>query len=468
MKAAKEKINLAILLVTLSLFLLVHYLPFPDTLTYEAQIMSTIVIMAVVFWVTECIPIALTGLLIIFMQAIFNIKPLSEGLNYVSHPIFTLVFAGFVIAAAISKYEIDKRISLQIILFMGERTDRLILGMMIATAFLSMWVSNTAATVIMLPIAIGIIKLARVNSGSNFSKAMVIGVAFAANVGGMGTPVGTPACTITIAFLEDMANIHISFLEWSMRAVPIVIVLIPITWKLISSIIFPLEIPKIQGGTNMVKQQLYEMGELTGTEKRVMALFTLAVLLWILDTFLPLIEEWMYVASMINGFIFLIPVIGVITWKEAMQEIRWGLFFLIGGGLALGSGLKETGVIQIITEAMAFLFEGLGIYLIVILITLISGLSITFFCSFSVTATALVPIAIGLAFQLGIDPALLGISAGLGSCLAFLLPANAAPNAIAYSHGYFKTMEMTKAGVPQMLISIVVVTLFNVLWAAIL
>jgi len=465
MLKAKENINVLVILMTLALFYIIINLPFPSIIKFEAQVMIAILIMAVIFWVSESLPLAVTGVLIIFLQAVFGIKPISEGLTYFAHPIFTLVFAGFFIAAAISMHKIDRRFSLQIILFMGEKTDRLILGIMITTAFLSMWVSNTTATVIVLPIAIDIIKLADVKkiTGSNFSKAMMIGVVFAATIGGMGTPVGTPACTITIAYLSDMANINISFLEWMLMAVPIVIILIPISWKLLCYVLFPLEITAIKGGSDTVRKQLKELGELTNVQKHVIILFFLAVVLWSLDTFLPLMEDWLYIASMIIALMFIIPKIGVIQWKEAINKVQWGIIFLIGGGLSLGSGLEDTGLIHIVTETMAYLLKDLNVYLLTILMSIVAAISITFFCSFAVTAVTFVPIAIGLAFQLEINPAILGIAAGLGSCLAFLLPANAAPNAIAYSYGYFKTHEMIKAGIPHLIFAAIIVTIFNVL-----
>ncbi len=460
-----DRRNLLIVIVTLVGAALITRLPFPEALSQDGVNMLAIALVGAVFWITECIPIALTGLVIILLQALVGIQPIGQGLSYIATPVNSIVFAGFIMATALSKYDLDRRIGLNIVASMGERTDRLILGLMLATAFLSMWISNSAATAIMMPIALGILKMANLPGGaSNLGRATMIGIAYAANIGGMGTPAGTPACSITIAFIDDLLGIEVSFLGWMIRAMPVVIVMIPIAWKLLLTL-FPVELESIQGGTEAVRSELREMGPTSGGQRKVMMLFILAVVLWTADSVLPLLPGWLYIASVIIALMFVAPGIGVVNWKEASEEMGWGIFILVGGGLALGSGLNESGVIKVIADSLSTLLAATSPYLVVTFFALVTAMSITFFSSLTATSTTFVPVSIGLALQLGMDATSLAIVAGLASCMAFLLPANTPPNAIVYSSNQFRTHEMTRGGLILTILGVIVLSLTaNLLW----
>ncbi|MFW6040898.1 MAG: SLC13 family permease [Thermoplasmatota archaeon] len=456
--------KIKIIISTFLIAFLITKFPFPPEFTHDGKIMIAIAFTAAIFWITECIPIPVTALLIILLQGLFQIQPFHEVFAYIATPVNTLLIAGFIIAGSLKKYDLDRRIGLRIIVAMGEKTNQLILGLMIGTAFLSMWISNTASTAIMLPIGIGMIKKINDNpKDSNVGKAMVIGIAFAANIGGMGTPVGTPAIPITIAFLDSMADIGVTFLGWMVRAVPLVIILVPIAWKLLTTIYEP-KIKIIEGGTESVKRELEKMGELTVKQKHVLILFSLAVFLWISDSFLSLVEGWLYIASIAIAIMFVLPGVGVLTWKEASDEIGWGVLILVGGGLALGSGLQKTGVISIIAGHMHTLVVNADLVLVIAVVSFVTAFSITLFSSLTATSSTFVPVAITLAYRLNVSPLLLGAVAGLSSCLAFLLPANTAPNAVVYSSGFFKTYEMTKAGLILTALSVIVVIILGALY----
>ncbi len=461
----KAHVNFLIIFGTLILAFFVTRLPFPSAFSQDAVIMVAIALVGAVFWITECIPISLTALVIILLQALFGIQDIGTGLGFIATPVNSIIFAGFIMAAALSKYELDRRISLNIVGAMGEKTDRLVLGVMLATGFLSMWISNSAATAIMLPIALGIVKMGNGAPGSaNLGKVMMIGIAFAANIGGMGTPAGTPASSITIAFIDRLADIQLGFLDWMIRALPIVILLIPLAWKLLL-LTFPIGLKRIAGGADIVRASLEEMGPLRWEQRKVLLLFGGAVVLWTADSFLPLMSGWLYIASVIIALVFVAPVLGVVKWGEVSGEIGWDIFILVGGGLALGSGLSDTGVIAIIADWMSVFLVDASPYLVVTFLAFVTAFSITFFSSLTATSTTFVPVAIGLAAQLGLDPMRLGVVAGLASCLAFLLPANTPPNAIAYNAGYFKTYEMTKAGLLVTLVSVLVLaTIASLFW----
>ena len=427
--------------------------------------MVAITFISAVFWITECVPIALTGLVVILLEAIAGIQGISAGLKHIANPVNSIIFAGYIMATALSKYHLDRRISLHIIAAMGERTDMLFLGVMAATGLLSMWISNSAAAAIMMPIALGIVHMTDHEPGkSNLGKIMMIGIAYAANIGGMGTPAGTPASSITIALVREITKHQIRFLDWCIRAVPMVILLIPLGWFILLKL-FPPETRRIEGGTEGVKKELKDLGPLTGTQKKVLVLFLLAVLLWISDSFFLLLPGWLYIASVTIALLFVMPRVGVVTWKESAPEIGWDIFILVGGGLALGSGLNDTGVIKIIAESLSGILSGAGVYIVAGSIALITSLSITVFSSLTATSTTFVPVTLGLAAALGFNPVTLATMAGLASCCAFMLPANTPPNAIVYKSGYFKSYEMAKAGILFTIGSAIILALvFSIVW----
>ncbi len=461
-----DRKNLLIIIFTLLGAYCLTLLPFPEVFSQDAVVMMAIAVVGAVFWITECIPISLTALMIILLQALTGIIPISQGLGYIATPVNSIIFAGFIMAAALSKYNLDRRIGLMIVGAMGKRTDKLILGIMVATGFLSMWISNSASTAIMLPIAVGIMKMddSIVAGSSNLGRAMTIGIAYAANIGGMGTPAGTPASSLTIAFIDQLLGVQLGFLDWFMRAAPVVALLIPLAWKLLL-VVYPPEKDTIEGGGEMVQKELQQMGPLSAKQKHVYILLALALFLWTADSFLSLMPGWLYIASVIISLIFVMPGVGVVKWKEASPQIGWGIFILVGGGLALGSGLTETGVVSIIAQQMHILLAEANVLLSVTFLAFVTAMSITFFSSLTATSTTFVPVAVGLAQQLGMNPVLLGITTGLASCMAFLLPANTPPNAITYAAGYFKSYEMTKSGLLLTAASVVVLSIVaNLLW----
>lgn len=433
----------------------------PEGLERNGLTMLFIALAAAFLWMTEAVSIGVTGLIIIFLQSIFGILPLGNGLAFIAHPVNSVVLVGYLLAGALINSGMDIRLSLGIVSRMGERTKNIMLGMMIATAILSMAMSNTATVAIMVPIGLGLLKMADAKPlESNYGKALFIGIAFAANIGGIGTPTGTPANTIAIAFLNSLAGIQLTFLDWTVRALPLVIVLVPIAWLLLQKV-YPFEIDVVEGGLDSVKAQLKELGPIGFEEKRVIALFTFAVTLWLLDSFLPLPSDWLYIVAVLLTIVIVMPKVGFLSWKEAQALIGWDVLFLVGGGLAMGAGLKETGAIIWIADVLSSSFGNMPQGVAVLAMSGITAVGIAIFCSLSGTATTFVPIAIGLSQSFGWDPVLFALAAGFSSSFAFLIPANAAPNAVAYGSGYFQTMDMAKAGVIMMVFSVVVLGLLG-------
>lgn len=424
------------------------------SLGQEGTIMLGITMIAALLWMTEALSLGITGLVVILLQALTRILPLQQGLAFIAHPVNAIVLVGFLLARSLVKSGLDKRISLHIIKGVGERTSRIMLGLMVASAFLSMWMSNTATTAIMVPIALGILGMVEAEPlHSKLGKGMVIGIAYAANVGGMGTPTGTPANPITIAFLRDIVGIQLSFLDWLLYALPLVIVLIPMIWLMLLAI-YPHEVKIVPGGAQLVQRQLKQLGVVSRQEKKVLCIFALAIVLWLSDSFFPLPTDWLYLVAVFLTIFIVLPKVGTLSWQEAQGCIGWDVLFLVGGGLAMGSGLLGTGVIHWIADSLSIYITQVGLGTAILIISASTALGITVFCSLSGTATTFVPLSIGLALGLGADPVIFAVVAGLSSSFAFILPANAAPNAIAYGSGYFKTIDMARSGVFVVLVSI--------------
>ncbi|QUH19325.1 SLC13 family permease [Alkaliphilus sp. B6464] len=460
-KLDKDTKKLIFFVISIGIVLLSFVLPIPEGLSREGLKMLSIALAAAFLWMTEAISIGVTGILIILLQSILGIVPLKEGLAAVAHPVNAVVLVGYLLAGSLVNSGMDRRLSLMVISRMGEKTNMLILGIMISTAFLAMWMSSTATVAIMVPISLGIIKMSGAKPlESNFGKVLFIGIAFAANIGGLATPTATTSNLIAIAFLNSLVGIQITFLGWIGKTIPLAIVLLPLTWIILQKV-YPLEIDVVEGGLDASKKELAEMGKMSKEEKRVIFLFTAAILLWTMDSFLPLSKDWLYIVSVFITIVIVLPKVGFLTWKEAQKLIGWDVLFLVGGGLAMGVGLKNAGTIDWITNMLSGSIGNVPERFAVIIISLVTGLGITIFCSMSGTATTFVPISIGLAMTFGWNPVVFAIIAGLSSSFAFLLPANSAPNAVAYGSGYFKSSDMFKVGIIIVLLSVVVVGLYG-------
>ena len=450
---------LAIITIVFALGLLVK----PAGLPPAAWRMLLVGVGAAAMWMTEVVPLAITSVIVILATALLGILPLRQGLSLVFHPVSAIVFAGFCLATALQKYGLDRRLSLSLLLKMGERTDRVVLGMMLATVLMSTMISNTAATAVMIVIALGVLRTAGVKPpDSNLGRAMLLGIPFAASIGGMGTPAGTPGNAITIALLRDMSGISISFLDWSILAIPVVLAILPVAWRLLIWF-YPPEIKRLD--LSDCRATLREMGRLGPEERRVAAIFGLTVLLWASEPFFAVPADWTSLVGLLAVILLSLPRLGVLEWGDVHKNTGWHIFLLIGGGLAMGTGLVRTGAVGWLAEALTAYVAAWPGWIVLALISAVTALAIVVFCTISGTATTLVPLAIGLAATANWDPRTFAMVAGLSASFAFLLPANAAPNAIAYGTGYFRSLEMFRAGIVLMMLAVVLISLVaNLIW----
>ena len=426
-----------------------------------------------IWWITEAVSITVTALLplVLFpILGILDIKTVSQ--NY-GHPIVFLFFGGFVLALALEKVNLHKRISISIIKITGTSANRIILGFMIATAFMSMWISNTACTVMMLPIALSVIQLLITDKDDftkqdrNFALCLLLGIAFSANIGGVATVIGTPPNSVLIAFLEDAYDIEISFVRWMVMATPFTIMMLVITYFILVKWIYPNTIKQFDNASVIIETELNKLGKMTGQEKQVLLIFIAVVGLWIFRTtinrILPGLGLSDTVISMMGAIAFFVIPFKLskgeftLTWSDA-EKIPWGILLLFGGGLALAGGLTSAGIIKLVANTIAS-YQNLSILVVASLLILFM-LFMTELMSNVALVTIFVPVVAGIAMGLDFSKLQLLIPVTMAASCAFMLPMATPPNAIVFASGHIKISQMVRAGFFLNCISVLLLVLF--------
>ncbi len=439
------------------LFLLFINLP-NELISKQADAVIAVALWMIVWWITEAVSISVTALLPLLLFPILKIMPMEEvGANYGS-PIVFLFFGGFVMALALEKVNLHKRIALSIIKVTGTTPNKVILGFMIATATLSMWISNTASTVVMLPIAMSVIQLliddadGFTKSDRNFALSVMLGIAFSANAGGIATVIGTPPNSVLIGLLENEYNIEISFLKWMIIGLPFSIIMISFCYIVLVKLIFPNGALKFNASKTIIDSELKKLGPTSGKEKMVLTIFGITVFLWVFRTVLNSLFPFMALSdAMISMFaaiaLFAVPFNlkkgdFVLEWKDT-QKLAWGILILFGGGLALAKGMSVTGIVDLVagviaeSEISVLFTAALLIFLMLFMTELMSNVALV---------AVLAPVVAGIAIGLGLPIVYLLIPITMASSCAFMLPMATPPNAIVFASGYIKVHEMAKAG----------------------
>jgi solute carrier family 13 (sodium-dependent dicarboxylate transporter), member 2/3/5 len=455
-------------------FLYLLFFATPGSLNPQALAMLALTLWVAIWWITEAIPLAASSLLPLIIMPILGIMPIQSTATSYSHPMVLLYMGGFFIAMAIEKWNLHKRIALNIILLIGTNIPSIILGFMVSTAFLSMWISNTATSLMMLPIGMAVIyQLTLMNSASkeieNVGKSLMLGIAYSASIGGLATLIGTPTNIILAAISKEMFNYDITFSQWFAFAFPLSVVLLIICWVYLTKKAF--KIPKklsIVGGKEEIKKQLTQLGSMTYEEVLVSLVFFMISFLWISRSFLfsellPALDDTIIA---ISGAVILFilpssrPKEKILDWKTA-EKIPWGILLLFGGGLAIADGFKTTGLAEWIGSQFVLLdFLGIGLFLLVVILVVNFMTEIT---SNIATASMLLPILASVAVQMNVHPFSLMIGATLAASCAFMLPVATPPNAVVFGSGLLKISDMAKAGFWMNLISIIIVYLMTLL-----
>ena len=437
-------------------------------MSHEGFRLLGIIIWMAVWWISEVVPIAVTSLLPIILFPSLNILNIQEtGANY-GHKYIFLFIGGFILANAIQKWNLHKRIALNIILKIGGSTDKIILGFMLATGFLSMWISNTATTVMMLPIALSVINQLKdhpetlVNENKVFGKALMLGVAYSASAGGIATLIGTPPNLIFAGFIQENFNIEISFFQWMKIGFPVSIILMLFIWWFLTKYAFKLNKTGFPGGKEEIKKILSKMGKINNEEKKILIVFTLTILSWIfrkntINLIIPNFDDSMIAISSAI-ILFILPSKNkkepIMKWKDALT-IPWGILLLFGGGLSIAKGFQATGLDHWIGDQLSFLTFSSSLLVIFLIIAGVNFL--TEMTSNMATTAMLLPVMIPIANIMQINPFLLLVGTTLAASCAFMLPVATPPNAVVFGSKLLKISDMVKAGILINIFSIIII-----------
>ncbi len=426
------------------------------------------------WWITEAVPIAVSSLLPIILF------PLSGGLSIqhttaaYGHPMIFLFIGGFIIAVAIERWQLHRRIALNVISAMGTSSTKIIFGFMLATALLSMWISNTATALMMMPIGMAVVHQLSTQVGDKqekpvFGKALMLSIAYAASIGGIATLIGTPTNVIFSAIVRQLYGYDVTFSNWFMFALPLSILLLILSWLYLVRVAFPLKYDSIAGGKENIEAQLRQMGPMSRPEKRVALIFILTALSWIgrsyiLSSWIPGINDT--IIALTGAVVLFILPSGknrgerLLRWEDAVR-LPWGIILLFGGGLSLAAGFKESGL----AEWLGGRIQGLDHipYFILILIIVGAVNFLTEITSNVATASVILPVLAAFSQAIGVHPFGPMIAATIAASCAFMLPVATPPNAVVFGSGEIEMADMVRAGLRMNLISIVLVSLY-VLW----
>ena len=422
-----------------------------------------------VLWLTEALPVAVTSLLPLVAIPLLTGGDLGiarVAAPYANPNIF-LFLGGFMIALSMQTWGLHRRMALHIILRVGSRPDRLVLGFMAASAFLSMWISNTATTVMMLPIALSVIDLVRQRLGPEvapvgkpfpFALNLLLGTAYGASIGGVATKIGTPPNIQMMSFVEDTYGREITFAQWMPFGLLLTLSFLPLAWLVLTRFVYPLQIREVPGGAELIRGELRKLGPISGPEKAVLAIFVSAAVLWTTRTWLAEIEigGTVPLAGLTDPgiaigaglLLFAIPVsfrrgVFLLSWKKAL-EAPWGILLLFGGGLSLAAAVVSTGVDRFIGSLLLVL-EGMPVLVLVIgAATLL--IMLTEVTSNTATTATFLPILGATAAAINVDPLLLIVPATLAASCAFMMPVATPPNAIVFGSGEITIPQMVRAG----------------------
>jgi len=459
-----------------ALFALMLFTGPPEGVSTDAWRALALTMLMAVWWVTESLPIAITALLPVGLLPLLDIAPIEDAAAPYANPLIFLFLGGFILAEGVQRWNLHRRLALKVLSISGTRPDRVVGGFMLATAGLSMWVSNTATAALMLPVAISVLRLMGDDTGQSqkhFGLCLLLGIAISANIGGMATLIGTPPNAILAGYLNDNHELTIGFGEWMLVAFPLAAVLLVSAWWLLTSRIYPVAHQPLEGLAELLDEQRASLGPMGRPEMAVSVVFALVALAWLTR---PLLEQlWPNLNIRDEGiallgalFLFVIPA----SWRkleflmdwESARNLPWGVLILVGGGLSLGAAIESSGLAETAAGALQGL-DGQPLWLVmtgvVMLIMLLSHVT-----SNTATAATMLPLVSSLAISLNFPVGYLAIPVAMAASCAFMLPVATPPNAIMFSSGRFSVAQMVRAGGIISLITIVLITLWVLFVAA--
>ncbi|WP_353982131.1 DASS family sodium-coupled anion symporter [Salinicola endophyticus] len=458
-------------------------LPPPAGMSSAAWHCVGLALLLATWWATEAIPIPATSLLPIPLAPALGIAELKGTAASYANPTIYLFLGGFLLGIAMQRWNLHRRIALRILALVGQKPRQQIAGFMLATGFISMWVSNTATAIMMLPIGMSVVSLfasADSREVERYATALLLAIAYAASIGGIATLIGTPPNAILAGYLSSEQNIELGFAEWMTVGLPVSLAMMAVAWWWLTRGGFDLRLQESQNSSenndedkhgqdgNVIRDELSKLGPLSAAEMRVGVVFLLAALAWITR---PLLNDmgvgWLSDTSiaLIAGVgLFLIPSGNephrpLLLWEDT-KDLPWGILLLFGGGLALASSISSSGLADWIANQLS-LFDVLPLLLLIGAVVLVI-IFLTELTSNTATAAAFLPLLGALAISLGVDPLLITVPAAIAASCAFMMPVATPPNAIVFATGKMKIQSMIQAGFLLNLVGSVLVTLISV------
>jgi len=460
----------------------------PGEMSPAAWHVVAVAVLMACLWASEAVPLAAAALIPVVAFPLLGVQPVREVAGAYAHPLIFLFIGGFFVARAMQRWNLHRRIALSIAVRAGAEPTRLIAGFMVATAFLSMWVSNTATTMMMLPIAASVISVIVQNSphaseanATRFGLVTMLAIAYSASIGGIGTLVGTPPNALMAAFFEQEYGLEISFAAWMALALPLVLVLLPLTWVLLTRFVYPFDLGRsaedAAHGQEEVQSQLAALGPVSSAEARVAIVFVAMATLWLVR---PVLNDISWLSELSDPGIaiagalalFLLPAGATIDpdpdskpdpeeewtrlldWQHARQ-ISWDVLLLFGGGLALAGAFSDTGLSATIGHGLG------GLAWLPLLVFVLAVAALVVFLTGMISNTAavagLLPVIAAVANATGHSPLVLASAAVFSASCAFMLPVATPPNAIVFASGYVTVPQMIRAGFVLNLLSILII-----------
>ncbi len=441
----------------------------------EAWRAAAIGLWMAVWWATEAVPVPVTAFLPIIVFAPLGITTLKDAAAPYANPIIYLYLGGFLMAMSLQRWNLHRRIALAILDRTGSDGRRLIGGFMLVCAMLSMWMTNTATTMMLLPIVLSVVVVILDNAKDlsekerhNFQLAMLLGLAYSASIGGMATLIGTPPNALLVGFMAENYGIEISFARWMMVGVPVSAIMLPIAWILLTRVLYPVNIPANDAVSDHLHKMREELGKMTTAERRVAVIFGTVIFSWMLRK--P-ITGWLGITGVSDAgivmtaalLLFLLPSGDrerpqLMTWQYA-SRLPWGVLVLFGGGLSLAAVVSNSGLALWLGESLAPLNAWGVAALVIAAVAMV--IFLTELTSNLATAATLLPVMGAMAIQAGVPPIVLTVPITIAASCAFMLPVATPPNAIVFSTGLISIPEMVRAGVLLNVIGIIIVSIVS-------
>ena len=440
-------------------FLLVLYLPNPEGLSSEGRVTAAVFLLMGVWWAFEAIPLQVTALMPLILFPLLSVEEIAVISREYMNKVQFLFAGGFIIALAIQKWNLHKRVALNILKFSGLNSRGIVASFMVASAVLSMWVMNTSTAIMLLPVGISVIKVISdtVNDVSdnqkfNFQLCLLLGIAYAASVGGIATPIGTSPNGVLIQFASNNYDYDIGFANWISIGLPITLGLGPLIWIFLTRIIFPVNFSATQESKEKLNSMLKELGPMSNEEKKVIVVFLITAFFWI---FRQLIDNLPGLSLLDDSVIAITGAVSLffinennnknklLIWDDVQSGFPWGLIFLFGGGMALAYVVNDSGL----ALWLASLIPSETYFWIILLTVIVMVVLLTELTSNLTTTITFLPVVASVGLNMGIDPLLLILPLTISASCAFMLPVATPPNSIVYASNLIPIQKMVRAGI---------------------